>query len=99
MINITKLDSIGEFTGTRTLPGNDHDHIVAPILADIRREGDHALLRYARQFDGLTDGSLRISEEELEQAGAALSLLNANFPRTAGKSLAQVDSSDGSFAR
>jgi len=42
---------------------------VRRIIADIRRDGDAALLRYARKFDGLTEGeSLRVDERLMRQA-------------------------------
>src|SRR5688572_2076855 len=41
---------------------------VAKIVADVRRDGDRALLRYARTFDHL-DGPLEIGRDEL-RAGA-----------------------------
>jgi histidinol dehydrogenase len=45
---------------------------VRPIIEAVRREGDAALLRYARQFDRLGDIPMRISAEELAAAGQAL---------------------------
>lgn len=50
------------------------DAAVAPILADIRREGDAAVARYAAKFDhaDLTPEQFRVSEDELEQAEALM---------------------------
>ncbi len=46
---------------------------VQRIVADVRSKNDSALLRYARQFDGLPDVSqLRISQAEMESAWDAL---------------------------
>jgi histidinol dehydrogenase len=45
---------------------------VRRIVADVRRSGDRALLRYAKKFDGLADASaLRIGEEEMAAAWEA----------------------------
>jgi histidinol dehydrogenase len=42
---------------------------VATIVADVRRKGDEALLRYAKKLDSLSERqSLRVSEEEMQQA-------------------------------
>ena len=51
--------------------------IVKRIVADVRRKGDRAVLRYAAQFDGLPDpGAFRVSGEETaaawNAAGSAL---------------------------
>ncbi len=51
------------------------DQAVAAIIADVRSEGDAALLRYTERFDRLTlnaDG-LRITAEEIDQAIASIS--------------------------
>jgi histidinol dehydrogenase len=46
---------------------------VKPILDAIRRDGDEALLSYARELDGLGNQPLRVEPEELERAAAAMS--------------------------
>jgi histidinol dehydrogenase len=39
------------------------EHVVAPILADVRQRGDRALLEYARKFDGFSGDSVRMPVE------------------------------------
>jgi histidinol dehydrogenase len=39
------------------------ERIVAPILADVRKRGDQALLEYARKFDGFEGDSVRMRVE------------------------------------
>jgi histidinol dehydrogenase len=47
---------------------------VAKIIAEVRREGEPGLRRYAEKFDGLVSGqSLRLSPEEMRQAWGAAS--------------------------
>jgi histidinol dehydrogenase len=45
--------------------------IVAPIIEDVRRNGDKALSRYARKFDGATIDAKHIKATEKEFADAA----------------------------
>ena len=45
---------------------------VRPIIDAVRREGDAALRRYARQLDGLGDQPLRLTEKELAEAASAM---------------------------
>jgi histidinol dehydrogenase len=46
---------------------------VRRIVADVRKRGDRALLRYAAQFDGLTGvGAVRVTQEEMATAWKAL---------------------------
>ncbi|HTB15533.1 MAG TPA: histidinol dehydrogenase [Bryobacteraceae bacterium] len=40
------------------------ERIVAPILADVRKRGDRALLEYAHRFDGFSGDSVRMKVEE-----------------------------------
>ena len=47
------------------------DAAVDAILADVRENGDEALYRYTRQFDGAELNELQVTEADLEQAWAA----------------------------
>src|SRR5260370_35265496 len=55
--------------------------IVAPILEDVRRQGDAALLDYARKFDGFEGTSVRIPVHgSLEpEFGHAVRVADANI--------------------
>jgi histidinol dehydrogenase len=50
------------------------DQVVAAIIADVRREGDEALLRYTERFDRvtLTADRLRIAADEIDAAVAGI---------------------------
>jgi histidinol dehydrogenase len=47
------------------------DRQVAKIVGDVRRDGDAALLRYARKFDAL-DGPIEIGTDEMRAAATAV---------------------------
>ncbi len=49
------------------------DAVVKPILRAVRKQGDAALLRYARELDGVGDLPIRVSEAELESAAELMS--------------------------
>lgn len=53
---------------TRTTLTFAKDEIVGPIVEAVRREQDAALLRYARELDGLGDLALRVTEQEIAAA-------------------------------
>src|SRR5579884_4187564 len=75
MIKILDLRQAGGAAAVERLRSDElraYEEAVRPILAAVRAEGDRALLRYARQFDGLADQPLRVSAEELEEAGQQL---------------------------
>lgn len=53
---------------TRTGDGRDVAGVVAGIIADVRRNGDEALRRYAKEFDGADIDALEVPQERIDQA-------------------------------
>ena len=73
MIRIVAIQNAGEARLVRESDGGEAERVVAPIIAAVRTEGDQALLRYARQFDGISDETqLRVGQEELECAASQM---------------------------
>jgi histidinol dehydrogenase len=68
------VDGIGAkcILAKRSRGSGDYENAVLPIIQAIRAERDNALLRYARQLDGLGDLPLRVSRRELGAAGGEL---------------------------
>jgi histidinol dehydrogenase len=68
-------DAFTAFVGERRDTPHDVDAVVADVLAAVRAEGVDALLRFAREFDGLelTQDTLRVTAEEVEAGAAACS--------------------------
>ncbi len=60
MIRIINHREAQSLVARKTQRLEDAERIVAPILEDVRREGDSALLGYARKFDGFEGSSVRI---------------------------------------
>ncbi len=46
--------------------------VVAEIIANVRRQGDRALLAYNKQFDGCELTALEVSQQEIDEAFAAV---------------------------
>ena len=61
--------------------------VVRPILEDVRKRGDRALLEYARKFDGLARRTVRVSEEDLAAARRRLSPEFRRAVRTAAANI------------
>jgi histidinol dehydrogenase len=56
MLRIIKAEEAGSLRrvlASRAARTNEADKIVRRILADVRRQGDRALIRYSRKFDGV----------------------------------------------
>ena len=66
-----------------------YEETVRPIIEAVRQEGDEALLRYARQFDGLGDLPLRVTEDELRRAAEAMEPKVRNAAEMAIKNIRQ----------
>jgi histidinol dehydrogenase len=60
MIRIIDYREAQSLIARKTQRLEDAERVVAPILNDVRREGDAALLAYARKFDGFEGSSVRI---------------------------------------
>lgn len=72
MLRIVPSTEAGRLLKRRAARLAEAEQTVRPILDDVRKRGDKALLEYARKFDGLTARSVRVPERELEAAAAAL---------------------------
>ena len=67
IIESTDRDAVSELLSPQRVRDAETDRRVAEIVADVRRHGDAALLRYARTYDGL-DGDAEISRKQMAAA-------------------------------
>jgi histidinol dehydrogenase len=65
MLRILDIDDAQELITRKTVRLAEAEAVVAPILDDVRRRGDAALIEYARKFDRLELTQVRVAEEEL----------------------------------
>jgi histidinol dehydrogenase len=89
MIRIIDFQDAAALTDRKTARLEEAERVVAPILADVRKRGDAALLEYARRFDGFDGPSVRVRVEgslsaELERAVATAA---ENIRENAGRQL------------
>jgi histidinol dehydrogenase len=73
MIRILEQSEAGALVTRKTQRLEEAERVVAPILDDVRKRGDAALLEYARKFDRFEGASVRIQptgrlEPEFERA-------------------------------
>ncbi len=73
MIIIQDFRNLFAFNIARSRAQTEHQYIVEPIIEGVRRDGDAALIRYAKRLDDLGDLPLRVSETELAAAAQAMS--------------------------
>ena len=73
MIKILKYGEVkNEEIFARTVPAVNVEQIVADILADVRENGDRAVLAYCEKFDKAKLSSLAVTKEEIDEAVAAV---------------------------
>jgi histidinol dehydrogenase len=72
MITIQDLRNLQTFHIERERVQTEHEYVVGSIIDGVRKEGDAALLRYAKHLDGLGDLPLQVSEDELAAAERAM---------------------------
>ena len=73
MIRILKYGEVeNRAIFARVVPEINVEATVADIIANVRAKGDEALFAYCEKFDGAKLSSLLVSEEEIEEAVAAV---------------------------
>ncbi len=87
MIRIVESTAAAGLLRRRAARLNEAEQIVRPILADVRKRGDRALLEHARRFDGLTRRSVAVPQRELD---AAATRLTPQFRRAVRTSVRNV---------
>jgi histidinol dehydrogenase len=76
MLRIIHSDQVGKLLKRRAARFTEAEQVVRPILEDVRKHGDTAVMSYARRFDQLDERSFVVKPAEL---AAAASRLSANF--------------------
>ena len=73
MIRILKLQQTPkEEILSRAVPTVNVEGIVSDIIAEVRRDGDAALLRFTERFDKARLSTLAVTREEIDEAVAAV---------------------------
>jgi histidinol dehydrogenase len=99
-MRILNFNDVSSLITRKTTRLAEAERVVAPILEDVRRRGDAALLEYARKFDGFEGASVRVPARgaltpKLERA---VCVAAENIREYAGRQLPcdrMVDYSDG----
>jgi histidinol dehydrogenase len=87
MLRIISLDQAEKFITRKAVRLAEAEQIVAPILDDVRKRGDEAVLEYARKFDGLEGTELDVPQSQLKNAVDRVSAEFRKALETAAKNL------------
>src|SRR5579885_2676993 len=72
VIRILSSYQVGRLLARKAARLSEAEAVVRPILDDVRKRGDKALLEYARRFDSFDRRSVPVGERELRAAEARL---------------------------
>ena len=89
IVDASDRDAIRELLSPKRVRDEETDRRVAEIVADVRANGDAALLRYARTFDRL-DGDVEVSRKEMMAAARTVPAAVRTAIRTAAKNIRGV---------
>ena len=74
MIKILQVRNIDSFVESRRQKTSEKDRkTVQSILNDVRKNGDSAVKKYERKFNGTKTSQLRVSEKEIKEARSKIS--------------------------
>ena len=74
MIRILQVRNIDSFVESRRQKTSEKDRkTVQSILNDVKRNGDSAVKKYERKFNGRKTSQLRVSEKEIKEAQSKIS--------------------------
>ena len=74
MIKILQVRNIDSFVESRRQRTSEKDRkTVQAILNDVRKNGDSAVKKYERKFNGRKTSQLRVSEKEIKEALSKIS--------------------------
>ena len=74
MIKILQVRNIDSFVESRRQKTSEKDKkTVQAILNDVRKNGDSAVKKYERKFNGKSTSQLRVSEKEIKEAKSKIS--------------------------
>ena len=87
MIRVLEAEQTEKLLARKAARFQEAEAVVRPILEDVRKRGDRALIEYARKFDRLDRRSVVVPESELDAAAERLSPAFRSAVRTASRNI------------
>jgi histidinol dehydrogenase len=87
MIRILETSQAGKLLARKAARFQEAESVVLPILEDVRKRGDKALIEYAKKFDALDRSRVAVPNSELDAAAARLRPSFRFAVRTAAKNI------------
>jgi len=98
LIKILQVRNIDSFVESRRQKTSEKDKkIVQAILNDVRKNGDSAVKKYERKFNGKSTSQLRVSEKEIKEALSKISAMENESIEGAEYTLATAEDEISAF--
>jgi histidinol dehydrogenase len=98
LIKILQVRNIDSFVESRRQKTSEKDKkIVQSILNDVRKNGDSAVKKYERKFNGKSTSQLRVSEKEIKEALSKISAMENESIEGAEYTLATAEDEISAF--
>ena len=98
MIKILQVRNVDSFVESRRQKTSEKDKkTVQAILNDVRKNGDSAVKKYERKFNGKSTSQLRVSEKEIKEALSKISAMENESIEGAEYTLATAEDEISAF--
>jgi len=91
-MKIITVGNIDKFTELITpQPSKKNKKIVESIIADVKKNGDSAVIKYEKKFGGVIRGSLKVSKQEIKNSYSKVTKEQINAIKIAKKRLSKTE--------
>ena len=91
-MKIITVGNIDKFTELITpKPSKKNKKIIESIIADVKKNGDSAVIKYEKKFGGVIKGSLKVSKQEIKNSYSKVTKEQINAIKIAKKRLTKTE--------
>ena len=89
IITVGNIDKFTELIPPK--PSKKNKKIIESIIADVKKNGDSAVIKYEKKFSGVIKGSLKVSKQEIKNSYSKVTKEQINAIKIAKKRLTKTE--------
>src|SRR3989304_4378470 len=89
IITVGDIDKFTELIPPK--PSKKNKKIIESIIADVKKNGDSAVIKYEKKFGGVIKGSLKVSKQEIKDSYSKVTKEQINAIKIAKKRLTKTE--------
>jgi len=89
IITVGNIDKFTELIPPK--PSKKNKKIIESIIADVKKNGDSAVIKYEKKFGGIIKGSLKVSKQEIKNSYSKVNKDQINAIKIAKKRLTKTE--------